>query len=189
MRVRTLVEWLVTIAVVIVFILAFEAEVAQPYRVPSSSMEPTLDCARHASDPGCTASFNDRVLVAKIVFRFRNPQRGEIVVFHAPAAATRLCSEGGTYLKRVIGLPGDIVGERNGLITIDGKLLREPYIVPSERDTLTETWTKLGPDQYFVMGDNRKDSCDSRTWGPVARSAFIGPVVAKYWPPTRWGVP
>jgi signal peptidase I len=187
MRLRTVVEWALTLAGAIVFILAFEAEVAQPFRVPTSSMEPTLACARPGV--GCTASFNDRVLVARIVYRFRGPERGEIAVFHAPAAAARLCSEGGIYLKRVIGLPGDVVSERGGIVYVNGRKLGEPYVDPNDRDTLTKTWPRLGPGQYFMMGDNRVDSCDSRTWGPVSRSAFIGPVVATYWPPNRWTVP
>lgn len=183
MRVRTVLEWVLTLAAAVAFVLAFEAEIAQPFRVPTSSMEPTLACAKPG--PGCTASFNDRVLVARIVYRFRGPERGEIAVFHAPAAAKRLCSEGGIYLKRVIGLPGDVVSERDGVVYVNGRRLKETYVVPSHRDSLTETWTRLGPGRYFVMGDNRIDSCDSRTWGPVPRSAFIGPVVATYWPPTR----
>jgi signal peptidase I len=186
MRVRTVVEWALTLAAAVAFILAFEAEVAQPFRVPTSSMEPTLACARPGV--GCTASFNDRVLVARIVYRFRGPGPGEIAVFHAPAAAKRLCSEGGIYLKRVIGLPGDVVSERDGVVYVNGRRLDEPYVDPNDRDTLTKTWPRLGPGEYFVMGDNRVDSCDSRTWGPVSRSAFIGPVVATYWPPNRWGV-
>ncbi len=189
MPVRKVVEWVVTLAAAAAFVLVFEAEVAQPFRVPSSSMEPTLDCARNAGDPGCTASFNDRVLAAKVVYRFRDPERGEIAVFHAPAAAAQDCGEGGVYLKRVIGLPGDVVSERNGYVYIDGTKLAEPYIAAKDRDGLTKTWPRLGPGEYFMLGDNRSDSCDSRTWGPVARSAFIGPVVARYWPPTRWGVP
>ncbi|HXH95666.1 MAG TPA: signal peptidase I [Gaiellaceae bacterium] len=183
MRVRRVVEWALTLAAAIAFILAFEAEIAQPFRVPTSSMEPTLACAKPGV--GCTASFNDRVLVAKIVYRFRGPERGEIAVFHAPLAARRLCSEGGTYLKRVIGLPGDVVSERDGVVYVDGRRLQEAYVRPGYRDSLTQTWPRLGPGQYFVMGDNRVDSCDSRTWGPVSRSAFVGPVVATYWPPTR----
>src|ERR1041385_1095935 len=104
-RRKTIVEWIVTLAVAAVVVLAFEAEVAQPFRVPTSSMEPTLHCARPTT--GCTASLNDRVIVAKIVYRFRDPRRGEIAVCHAPPKAKALCSEGGTYLKRVIGIPGD----------------------------------------------------------------------------------
>ena len=183
---RTVLEWVVTLAAAALFVLAFEAEIAQPFRVPTSSMEPTLLCARPGV--GCTASLNDRVIVAKIVYRFRDPRRGEIAVFHAPAAARKECSEGGTYLKRVIGLPGEQVSERAGFFYVDGRKLDEPYLSLYDRDSVTKTWPRLGKDEYFVMGDNRIASCDSRTWGPVPRSAFIGPVVATYWPPTRWTI-
>ena len=110
---RTIVEWVVTLAAT-GFVLVFEVAIAQPFRVPTSSMEPTLDCAKPGI--GCTASLNDRVIVAKIVYRFRNPERGEIAVFHAPALAKTLCDEGGTFLKRVIGLPGDKISEKLGRI-------------------------------------------------------------------------
>jgi signal peptidase I len=183
---RTVVEWVVTLAVAALFILVFEAEIAQPFRVPTSSMEPTLHCAKPGR--GCTARLNDRVLAAKIVYRFRGPKRGEIAVFHAPARARQLCTEGGTYLKRVIGLPGEVVSERAGFFYIDGKRLKESYLSVLDRDSVTKTWSRLGKDEYFVMGDNRIGSCDSRRWGPVPRSSFIGPVVATYWPPSRWTV-
>ena len=82
---RTIVEWVLTLAVAALFVLVFEVEVAQPFRVPTSSMEPTLLCARPTE--GCTAALNDRVIVAKIVYKFRDPKRYEIAVFHAPATA------------------------------------------------------------------------------------------------------
>ncbi|MEN3343347.1 MAG: signal peptidase [Actinomycetota bacterium] len=185
-RRRKLAEWVVTLAVAGVVVLAVEVEVAQPFRVPTSSMEPTLLCARPTQ--GCTASFNDRVIVAKIVYRFRDPRRGEIAVFHAPAQARTRCSEGGTYLKRVIGLPGDRVSERDGFVYVDGRKLRERYVPSFYRDSGTASWPRLGPGQYFVLGDNRIGSCDSRVWGPVPRSSFVGPVVATYWPPNRWTI-
>ena|SRR5579884_2207415 len=183
---RTVVEWIVTLAVAAIVVLAVEAEVAQPFRVPTSSMEPTLQCAKPGE--GCTGSLNDRVIVAKIVYRFRDPHRFEIAVFHAPPAAKARCDEGGTFLKRVIGLPGDRVSEKNGFFYVNGKKLHEPYLSSDQRDAVTHTWPRDGKDQYFVMGDNRIASCDSRTWGTVPRSAFIGPVVATYWPPTRWTI-
>ncbi len=183
---RTIVEWVVTLAVAAVVVLAVEVEVAQPFRVPTSSMEPTLHCAKPGA--GCTGSLNDRVIVAKIVYRFRAPHRGEIAVFHAPPEAKKRCSEGGTYLKRVVGLPGEQVSERNGFFYVDGRKLNEPYLTLYDRDSVTAKWPRLGRGKYFVMGDNRLASCDSRVWGPVDRSAFIGPVVATYWPPTRWTV-
>jgi signal peptidase I len=183
---RTVVEWVVTLGVAALFVLVFEVEIAQPFRVPTSSMEPTLHCAHPGI--GCTGSLNDRVLVAKIVYRFRDPKRFEIAVFHAPARARKLCSEGGTYLKRVIGLPGEQVSERAGFFYVNGKKLKEPYLSFYTRDSVTKTWPRLGLKEYFVMGDNRIGSCDSRTWGGVQRSAFVGPVIATYWPPTRWTI-
>jgi len=181
---RTVVEWVVTLAVAAVVVFALEAEVAQPFRVPTASMEPTLQCARPGE--GCTGRFNDRVIVAKILYRFRDPHRFEIAVFHAPPLAKLRCDEGGTFLKRVIGLPGEQVSERNGFFYVNGRKLAEPYLSLDYRDSVTHTWSRLGPKEYFVMGDNRIASCDSRTWGPVPRSAFIGPVVLTYWPPNRW---
>ena len=183
---RTVVEWIVTLAVAAVVVLAVEAWVVQPFRVPTGSMEPTLQCARPGI--GCTGRLNDRVIVTKLVYDFRDPHRYEIAVFHAPAAAKADCDEGGTFLKRVIALPGEQVSERSGVFYVDGRKLSEPYVSPSARDTATRSWPRLAPKEYFVMGDNRSSSCDSRTWGAVPRGAFIGPVVATYWPPNRWTV-
>jgi signal peptidase I len=179
---RRALDWLVTIAVAVAVVLVFEAEIAKPYRVPSASMEPTLHCARPES--GCQARFSDRVIALRIVYRFRDPGRGEIAVFDAPAAA-RQCGESGTFIKRVIGLPGEQVSERRGVLYVDGKRLANQYVAASWRDHRTGSWPRLRPDRYFVMGDNRRTSCDSRTWGPVARSRFIGPADLTYWPPNR----
>src|SRR5919109_3186037 len=129
-RWRRVLDWVLTIAVAVALVLIFEAEVAKPYRVPSSSMEPTLHCARPAS--GCRARFSDRVIALKIVYRFRNPRRGEIAVFHAPKGA-EMCGEGGslTFIKRVIGLPGETVSERRGTVFVDGKQLENQYVPAS----------------------------------------------------------
>jgi signal peptidase I len=181
---RRVFDWVLTIAVAIALVLAFEAEVAKPYRVPSSSMEPTLHCAKPAR--GCRAHYSDRVIALRIIYRFRDPHRGEIAVFHAPASAAS-CGESGSliFIKRVIGLPGETVSERNGTMFVDGKRLAESYAPASERDHRSSSWPKLEPGQYFVLGDNRAASCDSRDWGPVRRSSFIGPASITYWPPNR----
>ena len=182
----TVIDWVVTIVVAVGAVLAIKAWVVNPYRIPSSSMEPTLHCAQ--PEAGCQASFADRVLANRFIYHFRDPRRGEIVVFKTPPAAER-CENGAggeTFVKRIIGLPGDRVEERHGTIFINGKRLNEPYIPASERDDGNGAWT-VKPGTYFMMGDNRSSSCDSRQWGAVPRENLIGPVFAVYWPPQRIG--
>ncbi|HEU5477400.1 MAG TPA: signal peptidase I [Gaiellaceae bacterium] len=192
---RKTVDWLVTIAFAILFVLAFEAEVAKPYRIPSASMEHTLHCARPAS--GCLASTSDRVLVNRLAYVFGSPQRGQIVVFKAPPGANGcVAGDGGsTFVKRLIGLPGETVRENDqGFISIrrpgttTWTKLEEPYVPQASRRTDTKdfgrTW-RVPRGEYFMLGDNRSDSCDSRSWGSVPRSSLIGPVILTYWPPPR----
>jgi signal peptidase I len=180
---RTALDWAITLGVAVAFVLVFEAEVAKPYRIPSSSMEPTLHCARPG--PWCEGSSNDRVLANRLAYHFSSPKRGQIVVFEAPNAAARACEAGGTFVKRLIGLPGEQISERHGDVYVDGRRLVEPYVKPSERDDETRTWPRIPPGRYFFMGDNRLHSCDSRDWGTVPRSSLIGPVVLTYWPLSR----
>ena len=184
--VRTIVDWLVVLGIAAVLVLVLEAEVAKPYRIPSSSMEPTLHCAAPA--PGCLGKSSDRVIAAKIVYDLRSPARGDIVVFSAPPKAKVECREGGTFVKRIVGLPGEVVSERRGFVYVDGQRLAEPYVDPSHRDRETRIWPRIGMHQYFVMGDNRANSCDSRDWGTVPRGNMIGPVVVTYWPFSRAGI-
>ncbi|HWB22487.1 MAG TPA: signal peptidase I [Gaiellaceae bacterium] len=188
---RVAIDWLITIVGAIVIVLAVKQWVVNPYRIPSSSMEPTLHCARPAL--GCESRFSDRVIACRICYRFSSPQRGDIIVFNTPPLAAQKCGEGGIYVKRLIGLPGDTVHEDGrGFIWINGKELDEPYVQASRRaqDVINnpgyrnKTW-KVPPGQYFFMGDNRGGSCDSRAWGTVRRSSLIGKVIATYWPPSR----
>jgi signal peptidase I len=172
-----------------VIVFAVKAWVVNPYRIPSASMEPTLHCAHTQAGDGCEASHSDRVLANRFIYRFRSPHRGEIVVFNTPKAAKEDCGEGGTFVKRLIGLPGDLVHEDpNGFIYINHHKLNEPYISAHRREQDTEyageTW-RVPFGQYFFMGDNRGQSCDSRRWGSVPRKDLIGPVFATYWPPNR----
>jgi signal peptidase I len=178
--VRVGVDWAVTIGLAVAVVLTVKVEVANPYRIPSASMEPTLRCARPAA--GCDASFSDRVIANRLAYRFRDPRRREIVVFDAPERAALQCDEGGTFVKRIVGLPGEVVSERNGMIFIEGKPLDEPYVDPNRRDSTTRTWPRVPAGEYFVMGDNRAASCDSREWGTVPRGNLIGPVLLTYWP-------
>jgi len=193
---RVIIDWLVTILGALVIVLAIKQWIVNPYRIPSSSMEPTLNCAKPAE--GCLASGglfdgSDRVLACRICYRFSSPRRGDIVVFTAPPLALEKCGEGGTFVKRLIGLPGDTVREdRHGFIWVDGKQLDEPYVTAARReadvvnnpDYLGKTW-RIPRGRYFFLGDNRGGSCDSRAWGTVPRANLIGKVIATYWPPSR----
>ena len=183
---RLAIDWIVTIVGAIAIVLAIKAWVVNPYRIPSSSMEPTLHCARPGS--GCEARFSDRVLANRFIYHFRKPHRGDIIVFKTPPQAVQRCGAGGTFVKRLIGLPGETWEEKNGFIYINGKKLIEPYVKPDRRDTATSYPARKVPDgMYFMMGDNRTQSCDSREWGPVPRKNLIGEVFAVYWPPNRIG--
>jgi signal peptidase I len=183
---RITIDWIVTIVGAIAIVLAIKAWVINPYRIPSSSMEPTLHCARPGS--GCESRFSDRVLANRFIYHFRKPHRGDIIVFKTPPLAKQRCGAGGTFVKRLIALPGETWEEKNGFIFIDGKKLIEPYVKSDRRDTGTSyPARKIPPSMYFMMGDNRTQSCDSREWGPVPRGNLIGEVFGVYWPPNRIG--
>ena len=169
---------------VFVIIVQFEKIALHAYRIPSSAMEPTLHCARPAQ--GCGAGTADRVFVPR--FTLWTPSRGDIVVFHTPPKAVASCGAGGTFLKRLVGLPGETVSERRGYVFIDGKASEEPYIRRGRRDRQSGTW-RVPEGEYFVLGDNRAQSCDSRYFGSVPRYNLIGPVVVRYFPFNRIGLP
>ena len=183
---RIAIDWAVTILGAIAIVLAIKAYVVNPYRIPSSSMEPTLHCARPGS--GCMAQFSDRVLANRLIYHFREPRRGEIVVFKTPLAAELACGgEGGTFVKRLIALPGERWRVQDGIVYINDKRLDEPYVEESRRDGDMKAETKVPEDSYVMLGDNRSSSCDSRRWGVVPRGNLVGPVFAVYWPPKRIG--
>ena len=184
---RTLIDWALTITLAAATVLIFQAEVAKPYRIPSPSMEPTLHCARPVS--GCEARVADRVIANRLVYRFQAPRRGEIVVFKAPAQVEGVCGTAGTYIKRLVGLPGEKVSMRNGYVFINGIRLDEPYLEEGYRGGETGAWARLPDATYFVLGDNREMSCDSRRWGVVPRKNIIGRAEVVYWPPNRAGQP
>ena len=187
---RVTIDWVVTIVGAIAIVLAIKAWVVNPYRIPSSSMEPTLHCARPAN--GCETRFSDRVLANRFIYHFREPRRGEVVVFETPPAARARCGAGGTFVKRLIGLPGERLELRTeggfSFVYIDGKKLDEAYILQGRRDSGGPETFNVPQGQYFMMGDNRAQSCDSREWGTVPRANLIGKVFATYWPPNRISV-
>lgn len=145
--------------------------VAEARYIPSSSMEPTLQ-------------INDRLIIEKMTFRFRPPQRGEIIVFNATEA---LQAEGfnDAFIKRIIGLPGDEVIVRNGEVKVNGLVLREAYIQEApEYDFGPVT---VPDNNYLVLGDNRNNSYDSHRWGFVPDEKIIGRATVRFWPFDRIG--
>jgi signal peptidase I len=192
---RITIDWIVTIVGAIAIVLLIKAYVVNPYRIPSSSMEPTLHCSQPAA--GCETTsigpvdLSDRVLANRFLYKIRDPRRGEIIVFETPPAARLKCGAGGTFVKRLIGLPGDRVEVRlrngDGYVYINGKPLKEPYIEKKRRGPPSSAFGPINvkPGNYFMMGDNRSQSCDSRLWGTVPRENLIGKVFATYWPPKR----
>ncbi len=157
-------EVIETIALTLVIFLVIRFA-AQSFRVDGDSMNPGL----HS---------DEFVLVDKVAYLFQSPQRGDVIVFHYPLDIHR------DFIKRIIGLPGDIISVTGTGVIVDGRTLQEPYI-SDPYNFESDTW-KLGPNQFFVMGDNRPDSLDSRTWGPLDRSYIIGKAVVVYWPVTDW---
>jgi signal peptidase I len=193
--VRMVIDWVATLVGAVLIVFAVKAWIVNPYRIPSPSMEPTLHCAR--PEPFCEAGRSDRVLVNRFIYQLRSPGRGDLVVFHSPDAARREC-RGGVFVKRIIGLPGEVWSERDGVTYIDGRRLAEPYVAPSHRDDETKTLRDIPPigelkripaEMYLVEGDNRAHSCDSRVWGLLPRANIIGKVVLTYWPLDRLGSP
>ena len=149
----------------IVLIVVVKIFVAEPFRIPSQSMEPTLR-------PG------DQTLVWKL--GAKAPDRGELVAFHAPRTREIL-------LKRVVAVGGDTVGLEDGVLVVDGRKVREPYADPDAIDSVYYGPVKVRPGTIFVMGDNRANSDDSRDFGAVPTDRIIGRAVARVWPPARWG--
>ena len=185
---RVAADWIVTIVGAVAIVLLVKQFAINPYRIPSSSMEPTLHCAQ--PEDGCEARFSDRVLANRFVYHLRSPRRGDIVVFNVPKKAKQECGADGVFVKRLIGLPGETIQLRlrkgDGYVYINGKELKEPYIQKSRRAATSGFGPKKIPQgHYFMMGDNRAQSCDSRAWGTVPRANIIGKVFATYWPPTR----
>jgi len=190
-------ELAIIIAVALGLALGIQAFIVKPYRIPSESMEPTLDVGQ-------------RVLVNRIGNRFGDPEVGDIVVFHPPRGAeTDTCGDPQTgadkrracdeptkqradvnYIKRVVAGPGDKLSIIDGHVILNGKRQKESFTKPcpagNPNCTFPGTIT-IPADHWFMMGDNRGESDDSRFWGPVPKDWIIGGAFATYWPPKRIG--
>jgi signal peptidase I len=143
------------------------------YRVPSAGMEPTIHCGKPTL--GCLADADDRLVVDTSADHF---ERGDIIAFRTPPRAFLMCGSKGVYVKRVVGLPGETVSaRRGGFMYVDGTRLEEPYVAPGRRDDGVVGRWRVPKGRYFVLGDNRPSSCDSRVWGSVPRANVVGRVV------------
>jgi signal peptidase I len=188
----------VIVALALGLALAIQAWVIKPYQIPSESMEPTLDVGQ-------------RVLVNRFLYNFTDPSIGDIVVFHPPVGADHEGPQCGVrpqngepcrkptaeessqnFIKRIVAGPGDKLSIKQGHPVVNGDWKKEEsYINPCEpgdsKCNMPKTIT-IPPDHYFMMGDNRGASDDSRFWGPVPRDWLIGKAFATYWPPDRIGI-
>jgi signal peptidase I len=143
----------------------------------SATMEPTLHCGRKATNRGCLARTSDRLRIHRLA---TVPQRGDIVLVVMPRAACH-GPAGAKFVKRVIGVPGDTLEQRvllgKAFLFRNGHAVPEPYVASADRDSRAFARFTVPKGQYFLMGDNRAHSCDSRSWGTVGRAALIGTVV------------
>jgi signal peptidase I len=125
------------------------------------------------------------LVVSRVNYLFGLPQRGDIIVFNPPNQPP----DEPPYIKRVIGMPGDTVAIRDTQVYVNDKKLNEPYInEPCTEGRCRDNSWELGPNQYFVMGDNRNHSSDSRAFGPITLDHVIGEALIRYWPPPAWGI-
>ena len=171
---RNAVEWVVIIAAALLVALVIKTFLFQAFYIPSESMEPALK-------PG------DRVLVNKLSYHFHAIHRGDIVVFKRPPseASDPTIKD---LIKRVIGLPGETIEARNGKVYINGRLLNEPYLNADSGTTTSLPARVVPPDTYFVLGDNRINSKDSRFIGPIPKSLIVGRAFVRVWPLSSIGL-
>ena len=190
---NSLIELVTIVAIALGLALLIQAFLVKPFRIPSQSMEPTLDVGQ-------------RVLVDRVRFHFRDPKVGDVVVFKPPHGADlnecgaapnpgQACAvstkqrSNTNFIKRIVAVPGDHLAVRRGRVYINGKL-RDPWKINKSADcgicNLPKELT-VPPGQYYMMGDNRGESADSREWGPVPRKWIIGKAFFTYWPPDRIG--
>jgi signal peptidase I len=193
--IKSVIELIVTVVIAVGLALLIQAFIVKPYRIPSSSMEPTL-------------TIGQRVLTNRLD---TSPSVGDIVVFHPPAGAnpeTPVCGNprqgaghqqacdkptpqesSQTFIKRLVGGPGDTIYIKDGHVFRNGVREKDPYIYQCGSDPSCNFLRpiKVPPGHYFMMGDNRGASDDSRFWGPIPQKWIIGVAFFTYWPPDRIG--
>jgi signal peptidase I len=181
--VSRLLRLLLIVLSIVGVLLVLAAITSKLYRIPTSSMEPTLHCPK-GGNSGCLGDAPDRIAISKVVYEVRDPKRGDIVAYRLPQRAAERCGApaGSTFVHRIIGVPGERVAIRSGVVFVDGRRLAETYIEAGRRDRDSSPARSVSKDDYFVLGDNRAQSCDSRVWGLVSRDRLIGPKIATYWP-------
>ncbi len=163
---RSIIEWGATIGVALLAALIIKAFVLQAFFIPSESMVPTLEV-------------HDRVLVNKLSYHLHHIHRGDIVVFKRPPNERQPIND---LIKRVIGLPGETVGTRDGHVLINGRTLNEPYLPSGTFSGNLDQPVTVPAGYYWVMGDNRTNSSDSRFFGAIPRSLIVGRAFVKVWP-------
>jgi signal peptidase I len=176
-----LIEWAIILVLVVGFTFVLRTFVIQTFSIPSGSMLPTLHVG-------------DRIIVNKLSYDFHDVHRGDIVVFKRPPLESQNYSD---LVKRVVGLPGETVSSVNGKIYINGKVLSVPWLPPGPQSYTGPLASDVHPNfnmpgpvtipagEYYVMGDNRTDSEDSRFFGPIPKSLIVGRAVAVVWPLSR----
>jgi signal peptidase I len=182
-----------TVAIAILMAFGVRTFIAEPRYIPSSSMEPTLQ-------------IDDKLLIDKLSYKWRKPERGEIIVFNPPQHP-KVDDPSKVYIKRVIGLPGDRIGIHDGKVFVNGTPLTEPYIAsppvyslpsdpaqcsecfqfqPSQLNVVNrQTAFTVPPKHYWMMGDNRNNSQDSHVWGFLPEENIVGRAFYRYWPPDK----
>jgi signal peptidase I len=169
---RNVVEWVLIIAAALIVAVVIKTFLIQAFYIPSASMDPTL-------------KVHDRVLVNKLSYHLHPIHRGDIVVFKRPQG-----EQGDPtikdLIKRVVGLPGETIEAREGKLYVDNHPVDETYTHFKPTDNLQPT--KIPPNHYFVMGDNRTNSKDSRYFGPIPKNIIVGRAFVRVWPVSSFGL-
>ena len=171
-RIPAWVAWVVTAALAVLFAWFLRVHVVTTFSIPSGSMEPTLDVG-------------DRIVVDRLSYDLHGVRRGDIIVFRRPADENCGDAKDQYLVKRVIGLPRERISSLNGTVEIDGRPLAEPWLPPHDDLGPPIPATTIPAGNYYMLGDNRSDSCDSRFWGPLSGSLIVGRAEARVWPLSR----